>query len=211
MGLFVHGERALAQKRNNFWLALARIDGELTGLILYHLKGEDVGDLTLRAFRFYYDTSQARYLLLQWIARHVDQASTVEIWLPPFEKPETWLADIRVSTESQERAAMGRVVDIAGLDGMSTGPGRFSARVSDALCPWNEAIWQFETREGSLQVSQAGAAECDLTVQALAALIYGTHDPGDFSIRGWGNPLPEVQATMRAMFPPLVPYMHERF
>lgn len=210
LGFFVHGDRARAAQ-NRSWLALAHVDGELAGLMLYELKGEEVGQFTLRATRFYYDNSRAKYLLLQWIARHVDQAGEAEMWLPATEQPETWLADLQVRTESQVRAPMGRVVDVAHLGGMCTGPGRFSARLRDPLCPWNEGPWQFETVDGHLQVCPASHAECELSIQALSALVYGTHDPGDWPFRGWGNPSPAVQATLRAVFPPLVPYLHEFF
>jgi hypothetical protein len=64
---------------------------------------------------------------------------------------------------------------------------------------------------GVLQVSPAKHADCALSIQALAALLYGTHDPGDFAFRGWGDPSPQVQATMRAMFPRMLPHMHEMF
>jgi len=211
VGIFVHGYKAQAQRQNRSWMALAQIQGQPAGVLLYELKGEEVTQLTMRAPRFYYDSSQAKYLLLQWIARHVDQASEVELWLPPYEQPETWLADIQVSIESQVRAPMGRVVDVSSLGGMQTGPGRFSARVRDPLCPRNEGPWQFETVDGRLQVGPSHQADCDLTIQALSALVYGTHDPGDFPFRGWGNPSPEVQAVMRAVFPSLVPYLHEYF
>jgi predicted acetyltransferase len=213
LAFFVHGQKEQAQKHNRSWVALAKVDGELVGLMLYDLHGKDVGEFTLRAHRFYYDTGQAKYLLLQWIARHVDQASEVELWLPPFEQPETWLADLQVTTTSQKRAPMGRVVDVANIDGMQTGPGHFVARINDPLCPWNEAAWQFETVDGVLQVSRADAEQidCDLTIQALTALVYGTHDPDDFANRGWGNPPPETQSTMRAMFPPRQPFLHEYF
>jgi predicted acetyltransferase len=211
MGVFVYGSKAQAQRQNRSWLALARVDGELVGLMLYDLKGERPTELDLRALRFYYDTSQGKYLLLQWIARHVDQAKEVEIWLPPFEQPETWLADIQVTTESQERAPMGRVADVAAIGGMHTGPGRFSARISDPICPWNEGVWGFETVDGALQIAPAEQADCDLTIQAMAALVYGSHDPDDFSIRGWGNPSPDILGTMRSMFAPQLPYLHEYF
>jgi predicted acetyltransferase len=212
MALFVHGQKEQAQKESRFWLALARVRGQVVGLMLYRLQGEEVGKFTLLAHRFYYENSQAKYLLLQWIARHVDQASEVELWLPATEQPETWLADLRVSIRSQQRPApMGRIVDVANLGGMQTGPGCFAARISDPLCPWNEGQRQFETVEGFLQVSLAFQADCQLATQALAALIYGTHDPGDFAFRDWGQPSPEVQSTLRAMFPPRVPYLHEYF
>lgn len=211
MGVFIHGQKERAQRENRSWLALAKVDGEVAGLMLYRLEGDTVTQFTLRAMRFYYDTSRAKYLLLQWIARHVDQASEVELWLPPFEHPETWLADMRVSTEALERAPMGRVVDVADIGGMETGPGRFTARVSDPLCPWNEAVWSFQAVDGHLQIGTASQAECELSIQAVAALIYGTQDPADFFFRGWGDPPAPVQARMRTMFPPRVPYLHEYF
>lgn len=210
MAFFDHPDRVIIQ-RNSFWLALARIGGQVVGVMLYDLKGHDVTEFTLRALRFYYDTAQGKYLLLQWIARHADQASQAEISLAPFELPETWLADIKVTTGSDIRAPMGRVVDVAALGGMHTGPGRFTARIADPLCPWNENVWQFETVDGLLRVSPAVRPGCDLSIQALSALVYGTHDPGDFTFRGWGSPAPETQAAMRAVFPPLVPHLHERF
>jgi predicted acetyltransferase len=211
LALFVHGEKERVKKDNRSWVALAKVDGQLVGLMLYDLHGQDVGEFTLRAHRFYYDTSQGKYLLLQWIARHVDQVSEVELWLPPFEHPEAWLTDMRVVIESQERAPMDRVVDVAKIGGMQTGSGCFTARIVDPLCPWNEGRWKFETVDGILQVSQANELDCDLSIHALTALIYGTHDPGDFAIRGWGNPSAEMRAAMQTMFPPLVPFLHEYF
>jgi predicted acetyltransferase len=216
MALFVHGEEERAKRENRSWLALARVDGQILGLMLYRLEGEEVTQFTMRAHRFYYDTGQAKYLLLQWIARHIDQVNEVELWLPPDQHPETWLADLHVAAESPPRAPMGRVVDVAELSGLETGPGRFAARIRDPLCPWNEggpagAAWAFETVDGHLHVRPTGRADCELTIQALAALVYGTHDPGDFPFRGWGDPPAEVRTTMRTMFPPRAPYLHEYF
>jgi len=210
LAIFVHGRRAQAQE-NRSWLALAKVGGQVVGLLLYHLKGDDVGDFVLRAYRFYYDTSQAKYLLLQWLARHTDQAAEVELWLPPFEQPETWLSDFQATTESVSRAPMGRVLDVARIGGMQIGPGQFTARISDPCCPWNEGSWRFQAVDGELQIEPADRADCDLTIQALAALIYGTHNPADFVYRDWGNPSLAVQSTMQTMFPPMLPHIHEVF
>ncbi len=212
MGFFVHPDKAGAQ-RNRFWLALAMVDGEPepAGLMLYDLKGEQETQYHFRAMRFYYNSSQARYLLLQWIARHVDQAEQVELRLAPGEQPETWLADLQVKTESDVRAPMGRVLDVALIGGMTTGPGRFTARITDPICPWNEGVWRFESADGVLGVAPGERPDCDLAIQGLAALVYGTHEPDSFPIRGWGNPSPAVQAAMRAMFLPMIPHLHERF
>ena len=50
-------------------------------------------------------------MLLQWIARHTDQAASAAILLPPFERPETWLADIRVKSETYH-TPLGRVLEV---------------------------------------------------------------------------------------------------
>jgi hypothetical protein len=207
-------------QRNRAWLARAVVGAapggaEPVGLMLYYLRGEDPTQFQMRAYRFYAFTSQGRYLLLQWIARHIDQVNQVELWLAPDEQPEMWISDFGVKVEAAERAPMARVLDVARIGGMPAGPGSFAARIQDPLCPWNEGIWHFESIDGVLQVRPGGepAAEppCSLSIQALAALAYGTHDPADFSIRGWGDPLPGVQAVMRRMFPPMTPYLHEYF
>jgi predicted acetyltransferase len=214
------GNKAGAEK-NRSWVALATVDDRPVGLMLYELRGAGDHKVALRVSRFYYSTSQGRYLLLRWIARHIDQAQEVEMWLAPFEVPETWLADMGVTVETEGWAPMGRVADVAQLDdcGVRTGPGRFSARITDSLCPWNEGAWRFETVDGGLHVAtvqpdDAGGArrvDCDLTIQALTTLVYGTHDPGDFVYRGWGDPSPRLQATLREMFPRKLPHVHERF
>jgi predicted acetyltransferase len=210
MAFFDIGDRMAAQQ-NRSWVALAEVDGEIEGLMLYNLQGEDVTKFNFCAYRFYYTTSRARYLLLDWIARHIDQADRAEIWLPPYEHPETWLADMQVRIESQVRAPMSRVLSVSGLSGMETEKGGFSASIRDPLCPFNEDIWNFQSINGHLQVSKTDRADCELTVQGLTALILGTHDPQDFALRGWGDPAPEIQAVMRAMFPPRTPFLHENF
>jgi predicted acetyltransferase len=210
MAFFDIGDKFSAQ-RNRLWAAMAKVNGEIEGLMLYNLQGDEVGKFNFTAYRFYYTTSRGRYLLLDWIARHIDQADRTEIWLPPYEHPETWLADMQVKIESQVRAPMSRVLNVAAIGGMETGPGSFSANIIDPLCPLNEGMWKFETLNGRLQVSPANEAACELTIQGLTALVFGTHDPQDFSLRGWGNPSGEIQATLRAMFPRLTPYLHENF
>lgn len=210
MALFDHPDKARVQ-RDSVWVALAEVDGEPVGVMLYDLKGDRPTEYNMRVSRFYYHTSQGKYLLLQWIARHIDQANRVEMTVPPFELPETWLADMAVTPEPVFRAPMGRVLDVGKIGGMESGPGRFAARVSDPLCPWNEGVWAFETVDGRLEVSAGKEPECELSIQALAALIYGTHDPADFYYRGWGNAAPGVQESIRRMFPPRLPYLHEYF
>ena len=120
MALFDFSDQAAAN-RNRLWAAMARFDGQIEGLMLYALQGEEVSKYNFVASRFYYRSSRARYLLLNWIARHIDQADRVELWLPPDEYPETWLADIQVKVETPARSAMTRVLNVAGMEGMKPG------------------------------------------------------------------------------------------
>lgn len=210
MAFFDIGDRAAAN-RNTFWLALATFDGNIEGMMLYRVLGEEVTKHNFVAYRFYYRTGRARYLMLNWIARHVDQADRAEIWLRADEYPELWLVDIQVTTESASRAAMSRLLDVERIGGMNVGEGSFSAQIKDPLCPWNEGAWKFESSSGNLQVSKTSKAECQLTIQGLTALIAGEHHPQDFPLRSWGDPNPVLQSTMHEMFPMMSPFLHENF
>ena len=198
------------------WLVLAQVNGETIGMMTYTIEGEMV-NFTVKARRFYYDNSVAKYLLLKWFAQHIDQATTIQLKLARTETPEMWLPDIDVKVENaslvsnRQITAMGRVIDVTAIGGMRTGEGHFSARISDPHCPWNEGSYLFETVGGLLQVRPTVNTDCELTIQALSALVYGTHDPGDFAILGWGNPTPGIQAIMGPMFPRMTPYLHEEF
>jgi hypothetical protein len=149
--------------------------------------------------------------MLNWIARHVDQADRVELWLAADEFPESWLADLQVKVESAIRPAMNRVLDVENLNGMCVGEGSFSAKITDPLCPWNAGDWLFEGSDGNLKVMKTINADCELAIQGLTALVAGTHDPQDFPLRGWGDPDSALQSIQSQMFPRLCPYMHEIF
>jgi predicted acetyltransferase len=124
MAFFDFGDRAGANK-NIFWTTLAVFDGKVEGIMLYRILGEEVTKFKFEAIRFYYRTSRARYLLLNWIARHIDQTSRAEVWLPEDEYPETWLADIQVKVDTAVRSAMSRVLNVENIGGMQVGEGNF--------------------------------------------------------------------------------------
>lgn len=210
MGIFEYPDYGAANQ-NRSWLAVARVNDEIVGVMLYSLQGEEVTRFKFRAIRYYYHTPQGKYLLLNWIARHVDQANVAEIWLPPYEQPETWFEDLNLKLEQVWIPPMARVVDVSEIEDMRAGEASFTAEISDPLCAWNDGTWQFEGIGGALLVSPAPKADCKLTIQGLSGLVYGTHDPADFAIRGWGDPAPEVQQAMKTVFPPKVAYLHEMF
>src|SRR5579883_334395 len=201
----------LLGEKNGYWLAIARIDGEIVGLMRYRIQSYASSEEHFMQVRdFFYSHSQGKYLLLEWFARHTDQVKEIELKLPPGELPETWFPDLTIQVSSQ-KPPMGRIIDVAAIAGMQTGPGEFSAQISDPQCPWNNDSHRFAAIDGILHVTPAQEAECELTIQALSALVYGTHDPESFAMRGWGDPAPDVQASMRSLFPPMLPYLHEVF
>jgi hypothetical protein len=211
MAVFEYPQEATA-KENRAWLLQAKVDGRLAGLMVYTIRDGEMMNYTLHATRFYHRTSQGKYLLLQWLARHVDQAGNVRLWVPAYEQPNTWFADIRPKLEPAFVAPMGRVLDVAAIGGMEVGPGSYTAAISDPDCPWNDGTWRFEEAGGKLRVSRTrGAVDCALCIQGLSALVYGVNDPEDFPIRGWGAPSAETAAAMRTMFPSRLPYLHEHY
>ncbi len=187
MACFEFGDRVRANQ-NLLWVGQAVFNDEVEGIMMYRTMGEEVSKYNFVASRFYYTSSRARYLMLNWIARHIDQADRAEIWLAPDEYPETWLSDLQLKVEAAVRPAMCRVLDVEKIGGLHVGQGSFTARIIDPLCPWNEGVWRFESQDGLLQVTRAASPDCELTIQGLSALINGTHDPQDFPFRGWGNP-----------------------
>lgn len=197
-------------KEGKEWLVLAHAGGEVVGALLYRMEGDFI-PFTMDVFRFYYTTARGRYLLLSWLARHIDHAGKVELRLPALDMPKTWWPDLKPEIKLPFLAPQGRVVDVAGIAGMRTGPGSFSVRVRDELCPWNEGVWTFETVDGRLQVQQGGKPEAEITIHGLAALVYGTNYPAEFPFRGWGDPGPALQETMQTMFPREIPHLHETY
>lgn len=197
-------------KEGKEWLLLARVEGEVVGALVYRLQGDFI-PFTMDVFRFYYTSARGRYLLLSWLARHIDHAGQIELCLPALDMPKTWWPDLKPEIKLPFLAPQGRVIDVAGIGGMVTGPGAFAVRISDRFCPWNEGVWTFETIDGRLEVEQGGQPEAEITIHGLAALVYGTNYPAEFPFRGWGDPGPDLQETMQTMFPREIPHLHETY
>ena len=215
MALFERHSYGGWREADNVWVAVARsADNTVVGVMLYRLDISEIDEKGLmQVRRFYYKNSLGKFLLLEWFARHADQAAQVEVRLLPSDLPETWWPDLNPEVSSYE-PPMSRILNLTGLDGLQTEPGQFQATIDDPQCPWNNGSFGFETVEGHLQITPlttATTSDTRLTIQGLTALVYGPHDPADFEVRGWGNPSPALQTTLREMFPPRLPYLHEIF
>jgi predicted acetyltransferase len=210
MGTFVTNPKPHPD-RNKLWTAFAHVNGEVSGMLVYTLSGDHPTKFKFNISRFYYHNPAARYELLGWIGRHIDQTDEVTITLPPYEKPNTWYTDLDVEVETNWIAPMCRVLDVSGLDGIPCGEGSFSAQITDPTCPWNEGNWQFDCTDGRLRVTKTGQTDCLLSIQGLSALIYGTNAVAEFPFRGWGEIPEEVGRVMQTMFPTALPHMHAYF
>jgi len=209
-------ERAKAvewRDKNESWVALVREDGEVTGAMTFEITGYTE---TLKADTFYYTTAAARYQLLAWIGRHVDQVSEAVIELGPEEYPELWYRDLvsQSSTVYKDAwpAPMGRVISVAGISGIVAGAeAAIAVTLVDDQCPWNNGGWTLSGENGVLQVREGGDPVCHLTIQGLSALVWSGIDPATFPFRGWGDPDPAAQATLSALFPKVFPVLNEKF
>jgi predicted acetyltransferase len=200
----------LMSSRNSSWQVLVELDGRVIGAMLYRIHNKRE---ILSAYHFYYTEPMGRYKLLEWLALHIDQVKSIEIQLAASEQPDTWLADMNPDFR-QTIGPMGRVVDIMQLNGLPVAAaGEATFTLSDTLCNWNNGTFRLEATEGTLTVTTIEEDEDadHLTIHGLSALVYGTHDPAEFTLRGWGNLTATTCATLRALFSPQKPHLHERF
>ena len=198
-------------ERHKAWILAATIDGQVDGLMLYDLKGDRPTEFKFNISRFYTLSPASRYAFLGWIGRHIDQTNEVSITLPPFEQPHTWFSDLNIKLSSRTISPMGRVLDVEKLTGLPAGDGRFTAKVLDPTCPWNEGIWSFTGSGGRLTVEKADRADCTLAIQGLSAWVFGQLSPENYAYRNWGEAPAEVCKSMLAMLPPATPHLHEYF
>jgi len=212
-GMALRGEPAAGRLREqDVWVALARgDDGAVLAGMTYRI---DAWRGDLHADGVFALTIPGRYLLLQWLARHVDQVRTATLSLPPGTLVENWLYDLEamVSSRTDFVTPMARVLSVPGLAGIGCGTGEVTVRVTDPTCPWNDGVYALAADSGTLAVGSGGTADATLTVQGLTALVYGGYDPAEFAVRDWGDLGPAVQQRLRALFPPpSLPYLFEEF
>jgi hypothetical protein len=152
---------------------------------------------------------------LAWIGRHVDQVKEAVLELGPAEYPEYWFRDLAAHTSTEHErawpAAMGRVIDVRRLSGIGAGDGEVCVTIVDDYCPWNSGDWTFRGDGGTLTVSSGGTPAGHLTIQGLSALVWTGMDPASFVYRGWGDPAPSAQESLRAIFPTAFPFVNEKF
>ncbi len=205
MSIFTHADPESAKERES-WLVFAKYQGQVVGVMQYVLKGKMM-EQHLQAYDFHYSTPRGKFLLLDWIARHVDQVSKVELRIHPAISGENLFTDLTPQHEGLFFPPMGRVIDLEQLAGLPVGEGEITLQITDTDCDWNIGVWKLTGSDGELKIDKGGNPECSLTIHALAALVYGVYDPEEFLLRKWGDPNVEQQILLRRMFPPAIPFL----
>lgn len=197
-------------KALDYWLAVARQDEKILGIMRYNLTGQ-IMDQKFTAPDFLFINAKGKFLLLNWIARHIDQATQVELTLNPAIYGENLFTGIRPQFEGLFVAPMARVVCLEALQGIPCGRGGIKIEITDSDCGWNKGVWEFSSDEGQLNLRKSQKADCTLTIEGLTGLIYGVYSPDEIVSRNWRKIDWEKQRRLIEMFPPAVPYLHETY
>ena len=199
---------------NSWWVAIARDhEGTVVGVLQFRITGYEK---RLEGIP-YYNSALGKYLLLDWVGRHADQVHEASLRVGPADQPNLWFHDLKATISTADDQAwtgpMGRIVSVADLTGISAGEGdhEIALQIVDDYAPWNSGVHTFRSENGVLTVTPGGEPVMTMTIQGLAALVYAGQDPADFIYRGWGDPDEAAQQTLRALFPPAAPVLHEEF
>lgn len=193
------------------WVAIAKSEGKIVGIMPYKISGFE-GDFEIQ--QFYYLNSTGKYLLLQFLALHVDQVLKIKLPLLPADDIENWVFDLRVTISSRSwvPAAMGRVIDIKKLEGIEVGNGTVIFQLEDPQCAWNTGTWEFSSENGKLKVQKTNQeTENRLSIQGLSAIVYGWKDFHDLKHREWLNGSEEFTSELQSLFPELLAFVNEMF
>ncbi|WP_431973371.1 GNAT family N-acetyltransferase [Micromonospora haikouensis] len=207
--------RAVRQRDDDDrWQLTARVDGETVGVLTYRIDdhgGELAGDDLLVADPY------ARALILQFLARHVDQVERIRLRIAADELPELWLTDLAVHVEARvarpgSSAPMARLLALDALAGLPAGPGR--VRVELTGDRWLAGTHLLDGATGRLELSgdaTGSVPAATLTAAGLSALAYGVLDPAEVDVRGLGRVPADAAAELRRLFPRRLPYLFADF
>lgn len=164
----------------------------------------------------FWHTINAKLNVLDFLARHVDQVKQVRMPILPGENPYLWINDdweisLRTNEEFSWGPPMGRIVTLAGMDGIAVGDAEATITVSDAQAPWNDGTWKLSGRDGKLAVSKGGTPGGEVSIAGLSAMLFSGLDPLTLPHRAWGSVNEETATALQVLFPPITPHLHELF
>lgn len=203
----------IGQDRHPTWFMSVHEGEETTGGICYKM---DLDKEVMQANAVFWKTTNAMLHVFDFMARHVDQVKTISMPLLDGHDPHLWTTDdFRITVLSNDDqswgAPMARVVDVAGLAGISVGDARASVTIRDAQAPWNDGVWTLTGENGALVVTKGGEPGGVLTINGFSALVFSGIDPTLLPFRGWGEVDTETAEALKTLFPAVTPYLQELF
>lgn len=198
-------------REDRMWVALARIGDEVIGGIRYRI--DDFGG-TLLGSNLFSTSPLGRALLLQFLARHVDQVASIEVFLGADELPDLWGTDMTMTVSATwkgplESAPMVRVLDVPGLAGSHVGSGGLTVEVVDDELIGG--VWQLGADDGRLTVKPGGTPSATLTAAGFSALAYGALDSAEVFTRGLADLDADTMTRLDTLFPRRMPYLFAEF
>ncbi len=193
------------------WVVLASVHGNIVGALTYTItafRGE------MRVNTFFHKNVEGRNLLLQYLAKHVDQVSTIRLVFPSQVRPETWYEDFhpRVETRDWVASPMGRIINVECLSGMAMGNGKVVIKVIDHHCPWNQKSYLLDARDGILEVhATKERPQCTMDIKGLSALVYMGLPIQELEWRGLVSIPDSIKNEIQKMFPPTSPFLYSKF
>ena len=214
MGVLHDADLERYKDEKKMWGIVAKEGNKTIGIMTYAITGF-WKDIKVRDF--YCKNSLARYLFLHWFALHADQIKSIHIPIKPDEYPETWINDTfwgesgKIQSRDWVPSCMGRVVIVENLSNLNVGEGKISIKITDEHCKWNNKNYTFGSKEGKLTIIESAEYECELSIQALSAIVYGCYNLDDFGFKGWAKLSKENKDKIRNLFPKVHPYLHADF
>jgi predicted N-acetyltransferase YhbS len=203
--------RAAAFRDDQVWLALAESGGEVVGALRYRIDGHGAN---LLGEDLLTTGPLGRALLLQFLARHVDQVARVTLTVSADDVPELWATDLSSATEAtvdypRDNAPMARVLNVPALAGSEAGSGHATVEITgDDLIG---GVWTLAAEEGRLTVTPGGTPTATLTAAGFSGLVYGVLDPIEVFTRGLGDVKPAAITPLSSLFPKRMPYLFADF
>lgn len=214
--VFPEYRRVRVRDADNRWLVSARVDGATDGLLTYRI--EEHGG-TLEADDLLAASPFGRALLLQFLARHVDQVDRVSVIVAADDLPELWLTDLGVVCETRvtlpdHSAPMVRLLSVDALAGLATGVG--CCRIELTGDRWLAGSYLLDGTTGRLEIRSGASGGVNpptatLTAAGLSALAYGVLDPAEVVVRGLGTVPVDAAVELRRLFPRDLPYLYSSF
>jgi predicted N-acetyltransferase YhbS len=196
---------------DRLWVAVARAGAEVVGVLRYRIDRYG-GDLT--GSDLLSTGPLGRALLLQYLARHVDQVGRIVVSVDTGEVPELWGTDMNVTTEATvayptATAPMARVLRVEALEGTPVGEAGVTVEVADG--PLITGVYRLESEAGRLRVGLGGRPQARMTSAGFSGLVYGVLDPEDVLPRGFGEVDADAIEPLRTLFPRTMPYVFSDF